>query len=72
MDGVHTRIFISYFDENGKAHKPFVLPQEDPEHYIKTFKSYSVPEPTVEPLRQSIRQVRRIVRQDERKATYSE
>ncbi|MCQ2152161.1 MAG: hypothetical protein MJY70_03800 [Bacteroidales bacterium] len=72
MDGVHTRIFISYFDENGKAHKPFVLPQEDPEHYIKTFKSYSVPEPTVEPLRQSIRQVRRIVRQDARKATYLE
>ena len=72
MDGVHTRIFISYFDRDGKAHKPFVLPQEDPEHYIKTFKSYSVPEPTVEPLHQNIRQVRRIVRQDTRKATYLE
>lgn len=72
MDGVHTRIFISYFDRDGKAHKPFVLPQEDPEHYIKTFKSYSVPEPTVEPLHQSIRQVRRIVRQAARKATYLE
>ncbi len=72
MNGVYTRIFISYFDENGQVHKPFVLPQEDPEHYIKTFKSYSVPEPTVEPLRQNIRQVRRIVRQDAVIAEYRE
>ena len=72
MDGVHTRIFISYFDADGKVHKPFVLPQEDPEHYIRTFKSYSVPEPTVEPLRQNIHQVRRIVRQDAQKANYKE
>lgn len=71
MDGVHTRIFVSYFDKDGHAHKPFALPQKDPEYYIKMFKSFSVPEPTVEPLHENIRQVRRIVRQDTVKAEFN-
>lgn len=72
MDGVHTRIFMSYFDENGVAHKPFVLPQKDPEYYLKVFKSFSVPEPTVEPLHESLRQVRRIIAQDSEDAVFKE
>ncbi len=44
MDENYTRLFIAYFDKDGKAHKPFVIPQEDPEWNILLLKSYNVPE----------------------------
>lgn len=43
-DGLFTRFYFSYFDTNGKAHKPFVLPQKDPDFYGTFLKSYNVPE----------------------------
>lgn len=46
MDGNFTRVFISYFDKHGKAHKAFCLPQHDPRHNIMLLKSYNVPELT--------------------------
>jgi hypothetical protein len=44
MDGLYTRPFFSYLDENGNASKPFVLPQKDPEFYERYLKNYNVPE----------------------------
>ena len=44
MDENYTRLFISYFDRQGRAHKAFVIPQEDPEWNILLLKSYNVPE----------------------------
>ena len=44
MDENYTRLFIAYFDKEGKAHKAFVIPQEDPEWNILLLKSYNVPE----------------------------
>lgn len=44
MDGNYTRLFIAYFDKQGKAHKAFCLPQRDPEHNVLLMKSYNVPE----------------------------
>ena len=44
MDENYTRLFIAYFDKEGKAHKAFVMPQEDPEWNILLLKSYNVPE----------------------------
>lgn len=44
MDHNYTRPFIAYFDKDGKAHKAFVIPQEDPEWNILLLKSYNVPE----------------------------
>ena len=44
MDGNYTRPYIAYFDKQGRAHKAFVLPQEDPEWNILLLKSYNVPE----------------------------
>ena len=44
MDGLFTRPFFSYLDDNGKASKPFVLPQEDPEFYNSFIKNYNIPE----------------------------
>ncbi len=49
-DGGYTRLYISYFDEQGKAHKPFLLPQRDPYFYADYYKSYNVPEFMVEPV----------------------
>lgn len=44
FDGNYTRLYISYFDEQGKAHKAFLLPQKDPEYYDFLLKSYNIPE----------------------------
>jgi len=44
MDGTFTRPFICYFDTEGHAYTPFLLPQKDPEHYDFLTKSYNIPE----------------------------
>ena len=46
MDGNYSRAFLAYFDRNGRAHKAFVIPQEDPEMNILLLKSFNVPELT--------------------------
>ncbi|MFQ6098320.1 MAG: hypothetical protein ACE5O2_11405, partial [Armatimonadota bacterium] len=52
-DGLFTRSYIAYFDETGRAHKPFILPQEDPTFYDSFLKTYTVPELVTEPVRVS-------------------
>lgn len=42
--GLFTRTFLSYIDETGKAHKPIVVPQKDPDYYEALLETYSVPE----------------------------
>ena len=44
MDGTFTRPYICYFDTEGNAHTPFLLPQKNPMHYDFSFKSYNLPE----------------------------
>ncbi len=44
QDGVMARPFISYFDEDGEAHKPFILPQKDPGFYDTYLKTFNIPE----------------------------
>jgi hypothetical protein len=44
IDGLFTRLYFSYFDSEGKAHKPFLLPQKDPGFYNTFIKTYNVPE----------------------------
>lgn len=44
IDGRYTRLFIAHFDKNGKFHKPFLLPQKDPEENVTRLRSYNVPE----------------------------
>ena len=43
-DGQYGKPYFAYIDAAGKTYKPFVLPQEDPEHYDQTFKSYNLPD----------------------------
>ena len=45
IDGLYTRPFFTYIDENGKAHKPFMLPQKNPQQfYDNLLYSYDLPE----------------------------
>ena len=43
-DGQYGKPYFAYIDQEGKTYKPFVMPQEDPEHYHLTFKSYNLPD----------------------------
>lgn len=43
-DGLFTRCYLSFVDETGRAHKPFIVPQSDPEFYDSLLKTVSVPE----------------------------
>lgn len=44
IDGLYTRPYIAYIDKNGKAHKPFLLPQKDTRFYDLFMMSYNIPE----------------------------
>lgn len=44
LDGRYTRLYLAYLGEDGKPHKPFLLPQEDPRHNAWRLMSYNIPE----------------------------
>lgn len=50
-DGSYTRLYISYFDSNGKTHKPYVLPQKNPLFNKMYFRSFNIPEFIVKPVK---------------------
>lgn len=43
-DGVHTRLYFSHIDENGRFSKPFALPQRDPEFNRDFLNAFNIPE----------------------------
>ena len=43
-DGLFGKLYFSYIDQDGQAHKPFLLPQKDPTFYDSYLKAFSVPE----------------------------
>ena len=44
IDGLYTRPYFAYIDEEGNASKPFLLPQKDTDYYHRFMKSYNIPE----------------------------
>ena len=44
LDDLYTHPYITYIDEDGKAHKPFILPQRDTDFYDQFMQSYNIPE----------------------------
>jgi hypothetical protein len=60
-DGSYTRLYISYFDRNGKEHKAFMIPQRDPEQNILLLKSYNVPEMTRDAVKISSEEFRKVI-----------
>lgn len=64
-DGNFTRPYFAYFDKQGQAHRPFLLPQRDPEYNLLLLKSYNVPELTRSAVRLSIEEMNHVVRHTE-------
>jgi len=44
IDNLYTHPYIAAIDENGKASKPFLLPQKNPNLYVESLFSYNIPE----------------------------
>lgn len=61
MDGNYTRPFIAYFDKEGRAHKAFCLPQQDPRYNVLLLKSFNVPELTKDAVRISEQTLRECI-----------
>ncbi len=43
-DGLTARPYMAFIGSDGNSHKPFVVPQKDPEFYGRFLKSYNIPE----------------------------
>ena len=43
-DGLYGKPYFCYVDREGKAHKPFVLPQSNPRFYDNSLKSFNAPD----------------------------
>lgn len=69
-DGLFTRVYFSYFDREGNAHKPFMLPMNDLSGHKDEVYSYNVPEFCVEPIRQSVKDLSRMIEQDAKQAEF--
>jgi hypothetical protein len=67
-DDVCTRPYFTYIDENGKAHKPFILPQEDPTFYDTFIITYNVPELVDGPIQVSGQEIIKTALGNEQKA----
>jgi hypothetical protein len=55
-DGVHTRLYFSHLDENGRFSKPFALPQRDPDFNREFLYAFNIPEFMKEPVHITPRQ----------------
>ena len=60
-DGNFSRVYISYFDRKGRAHRAFLLPQRDPEYNVLLLKSYNVPELTCSALSVTTEELNHVV-----------
>ena len=50
-NGLYTRLYFSSIDKDGKATKPFLLPQRHPKHYYQaSLYSYNTPDFTIRPV----------------------
>ena len=62
--GLFTRTYLTYIDKDGKAYKPFIMPQKNPLFYDSYLKTYSVPELISTPVQIHQTKLARIVRSD--------
>ena len=67
-DGVFTRPYIAYIDENGTPGKPFVLPQKDPSFYQQFTVNYNRPDLVTGKVNLSPIQIRDVVLGEAEKA----
>jgi len=60
-DGNYARPYFVYFDKEGNAHKPFVIPRKDPMHNKNLLKGYNVPQFSTMPVSVSQAKLKEIV-----------
>ena len=70
-DGNYTRLYISYFDSEGRAHKPFRMPQASTDADDLLLRSYNAAEFLVQPVQISHKQLSAVVRGDATPARYA-
>lgn len=63
-DGLYGKPYFCYVDKNGKAHKPFCLPQEHPTFYDNNLKSFNAPELGKGPLPFTVDDVAKAMKQE--------
>jgi Tol biopolymer transport system component len=69
-DGLYTRVYFSCIDDNGRATKPFMLPQRNPkEFYRELMYSYNTTDFTSRPVNIDARSLGRAIESDERTST---
>ncbi|MBN2273162.1 MAG: PD40 domain-containing protein [Bacteroidales bacterium] len=44
LNNLFSQPYFSYFDKDGRAHKPFILPQKDPLFYTSYLYNFNIPE----------------------------
>ena len=66
-DGLYTRVYFSFLDANGKATKPFLLPQRNPkEYYRQLLYSFNTPDFSSRPIVPHARELGRQIESDKR------
>ena len=69
-DGLYSRIYLSMMGKDGKATKPFMLPQRNPkEFYRLLLYSYNTPDFTSRPVNTDVRQMGRNIESEQRVST---
>ena len=71
-DNNYTRLYVAYFDTEGKARKAFAVPQEDPAYYHQYLRSYNVPEFMKEPVSTTPQEFAAAAKKEAIQATYKE
>ena len=69
-DGLYTRIYLAHIDAEGKATKPFLLPQQDPKHYYRSLLySYNTPDFTIRRIETDAKALIKQLESDQRTTT---
>jgi len=71
-DGLCSRLYFSYVDSLGTAHKPVLLPQEDPTFYDSFIRNYNVPELITDAVQIDHWELTRVARAAPRKVAFDE
>jgi Tol biopolymer transport system component len=69
-DGLYTRVYLSMLGPDGRATKPFLLPQRNPkDYYAKLLYSFNTPDFTSRPVQSDARLMSRHILSSQRTAT---
>ncbi len=72
IDGLLGRVYFSYIDPDGKARKPILLPQRDPEFYNSFIENFNAPELITKPVSIDPRVLAGVVRsRDQKEADFT-